>query len=74
MIGKNEKTAEQAITEELADIRRRLGPYTALQRDEAYLLNDAEIARALVRVTKVVDSMARDHARLLDIIEKMLKR
>jgi hypothetical protein len=46
------------LKEELADIRRKLGPYVALQRDEAWRLHDAEIARALARLVDVVAELA----------------
>lgn len=45
---------------DLAEIRRRLGPYAALQPDEPYRLNDAGIARQLVELTKVVERLAED--------------
>jgi hypothetical protein len=41
--------------ERLKEIRRRLGPYAAVQGTvESYRLNDAEIARRLVELTEVV--------------------
>jgi len=43
--------------QELADIRRKLGPYTAIQGDEPWRGCDAEIARCLVRVVAVMDAM-----------------
>jgi hypothetical protein len=41
---------------ELAEIRRRLGPFTALQcSSEPWRLNEAEIARRLCEVIRVLD-------------------
>lgn len=44
---------------DLAEIRRRLGPYTTVQH-EPYRACDAEIARRVVELTKVVERIAED--------------
>lgn len=45
--------------ERLMEIRRRLGPYTALQDDRyPHRLNDAEIARRLCELIEIVDELA----------------
>jgi hypothetical protein len=47
--------------ERLKEIRRRLGPYTALQgSDEPYRLNDAEIARRVAELVEVVLELVGD--------------
>lgn len=43
--------------ERLAEIRRRLGPYTQLQNSEPWRLCDAEIARRLVEVVNLLDEV-----------------
>ena len=50
------------IKRDLAEIKRRLGPYVTLQGSEPFRLCDAEIARRLVELTDVV-------ARLADEVE-----
>ncbi len=58
----------KALRDELHEIRRTLGPYTALQgSNEPHRLNDAQIARAVARLLLVVD-------RLCDIIEQRAQK
>lgn len=45
--------------ERLAEIRRRLGPYVALQSsNEPWVLREAEIARRLVELIELVGELA----------------
>lgn len=44
--------------ERLAEIRRRLGPYTALQGSSVpFRLNDAELARRLAELVQIVSEL-----------------
>ena len=53
--------------ERLKEIRRRLGPYTALQgSEEPYRLNDAELARR-------VDELVGVTMDLLELVELLVK-
>jgi len=61
-----ERATISPMKEELADIRRRLGPLTALQREDPWRLNDAEIARALVRLVDIVEKLAEQTCGPLD--------
>jgi len=54
----------------LAEIRRGLGPYVALQGSEPFRLCDAEIARRLVGLIEIVDGLATE----LDEARAALKR
>jgi len=54
----------EALRKELQEIRRSLAPYTALQPNEPYRLNDAQLARAMARLILVVD-------RVCDLLEKV---
>jgi hypothetical protein len=61
---RREKTTVRALRDELQEIRRTLGPYTALQgSNEPHRLNDAQIARAVARLIAVVD-------RVCDIVDQ----
>jgi hypothetical protein len=40
---------------ELAEIKRKLGPMTRVQRDQAHEFSDAEIARSLVRLIELLE-------------------
>lgn len=45
----------------LAETRRRLGPYAALQSiEEPYRCADAEIARRLVETVQAIDALAEE--------------
>jgi hypothetical protein len=50
---------EISLSARLAEIRRRLGPYTALQH-EPWRMCDAEIARRLLELIEIVAEIARD--------------
>jgi len=57
----------KALRDELQEIRRALGPYTALQgSNEPHRLNEAALARAMARLIVVV-------ARVCDIIDQRQK-
>jgi hypothetical protein len=45
------------IRNELADIKRRLGPYTRGSDTRPYTLNDAELARLMQRLIAVVEKL-----------------
>lgn len=45
--------------ERLQEIRRRLGPYMSV-RDEPFAMCDAEIARRIVELTRIVEELCED--------------
>lgn len=49
----------KTIRESLAEIKRKLGPYTHISRDQSFAQNDAELARQIVALIDVVDRLAR---------------
>lgn len=48
------------VRAELAEIKRRLGPYAALQPSEPHRLADAEIARRVQSLVEIVDHLAEE--------------
>jgi hypothetical protein len=48
---------KKELRAKLQESRRRLGPYTAIQRDDPWRVCDAEIARRLAEVIEVIDEM-----------------
>lgn len=57
--------------ERLAEIRRRLGPFTALQgSNEPWVLREAEIARRLVELIELVGELSDEIDRLQPEEEK----
>jgi hypothetical protein len=53
-------TRKKELRAKLQEIRRRLGPYTALQGDQPYRLCDAEIARRLAEVIEILDEVLKE--------------
>jgi len=48
------------MRKKLAEILRRLGPYTRVDRHEPHRLADAEIAQQVQSLTRVVDQLAEE--------------